>query len=294
MALLRFCVVNTFLGLNLVDSALQFYDFVLLVLTTLLIAAGGYVINDYYDLDVDRINKPDKVIVGKDISIKGTRIYYWLLTIPGIIIGFYLAYKVEYVILGFIFPAVAIMLWSYSVKYQKTILMGNLMISSLSALVIIVQWLYEFFALKADPIQFVDALSQIKTIHIIVAGYALFAFFISLLREIIKDNEDIEGDREGAYKTFAIVFGKTYSRNVAVILHVFSMGLLAFAMYLLYTNDLLLVFWYLTIAVQLLFFFVLYYLITAKFKKDYQFLSNAYKIIMLAGILSMQLFYISF
>jgi len=294
MVLLRICVIDIWFGLSNSVSALSYFEFVLLVFATVFIAAGGYVINDYFDQDIDLINKPDKVIVGKSISIKRIWIYYWIITVLGVIIGFYLAIKVDFYQLGLIFPAVAIMLWSYSSKYQKKVLIGNIMIATMSALVIIVLWLFEFFAKKADPVDFVNVMGQIESLHLIVFAYGLFAFFVSLIREIVKDVEDYEGDKEGGFKTLTIVFGRKFALNLAAVLHVLTMLFLAAGQYLLYMNDFLLVFWYVTIAVQLLFFFVLYFVLTARTKKEFHFLSDAYKVIMLAGILSMQLFYISF
>jgi len=292
--LLRFCVIETYFGLGATVSALGYFDLALLILSTLLIAAGGYVINDYYDREIDMSNKPGDVIAGQQISVNKILKYYWALTALGVMTGFYLAIKIEYFILGFIFPAVAILLWFYSSTYQEKVLLGNVMIVSLSALVIVVLWLFEFFALKAEPIRFVEAMKQIGYLHAIVAGYALFAFFVSLAREIVKDIEDQDGDVKGGYKTLSIVYGIANAKRVTIAIHLVTMVLLGGCMFLLYQEKLMLVFWYLMCAVQLLFLFVLYHLIISREKKDFHFLSNAYKIIMLAGILSMQLFYISY
>lgn len=292
--LIRYCVIEVYYGFSLTPLSMALFDFVLLMLSTVLIAAGGYVINDMFDLPVDETNKPSKIIAGKYIPIEKLKTYYFILTILGNLIGIYLSFKVNYLWLGLVFPVVSIMLWYYSSRYQKTILAGNVMIASLSALVVLIVWLFEFFAIRDDVINFVNILKQVNYIHVIVFGYSLFAFFVSLSREVAKDVEDIEGDREGKFKTFPIIYGKKASKNLLMIIHVFTMLLLGVFQYLLYIQDLMLVFWYLAIAVQLLFVFVLYYVVTAEQKKDFHFLSNAYKLIMVAGILSMQLIYISF
>ena len=294
MLLLRFCIVEVYLGLSGASPALGYVDFGTLVLATVLIGAGGYIINDLYDLGTDRINKPGKVIVGNLIPVASAWRYYAAVTLTGMAGGFYLAFRVDYVLLGFLFPAVAIMLYFYSARYQKIILAGNLMTALMSALVILVTWLFEFFALKNDPIRFVDALQQLPVIQIIVAGYAFFAFFVSLLREIVKDAEDREGDEKGGYKTFVVVYGVRATKGLAASIHLVTMVLLGAAMILLYREGLMLVFWYVAVALLPLFGYILYQLNTAGNKKDFQFLSNAYKLIMLAGILSMELFYISY
>lgn len=292
--LLRFCLVEVFFGLSDVSPAFGYIDLAILVLSTVLIAAGGYVINDYFDLPIDLENKPAERVTASRISSTHQLLYYGILTAMGILGGFYLAIKIHYFLLGFIFPAIAIMLWFYSSQYQKMVLSGNIMIAALSAMVIVVVWLFEFFALKNDPIRFVEVLKQSVYLGYLVGSYALFAFLVSLVREIVKDLEDIQGDRKGGYRTLGIVYGVKAARNTAVVFHVFCVILLTGAQYWLFNNNFDLVFWYVTIAVQLLFVFVLFQLIPATTKKDFHFLSNAYKMIMLAGILSMQLFYITY
>jgi 4-hydroxybenzoate polyprenyltransferase len=294
LLLVRFCLVEVYLGLSGVRPALTYLGFSLLVLAVVLIAAGGYVINDVLDQTIDRANKPNRRIVGRSMTQKKAMTYYWVLSLAGNVLGFYLALQVDYLILGFVFPATTLLLWFYSSRYQKTMLIGNLFISFLSALVIMTLWLFEFFALKTDTIHFVDALSILPFLQYLIFGYALFAFLVSLSREIIKDMEDLEGDRAGGYRTLPIVLGIPSTKRIVVGIHLLTMALLGLGQFFLFQENLTLVFWYLSIAVQVLFIFVLYQLTLANGKKDFHFLSNAYKLIMLAGILSMQLFYISY
>jgi 4-hydroxybenzoate polyprenyltransferase len=292
--LLRICVIGTFYGLNATSPALSQFDFALLVLSTLLIAAGGYVINDYNDIEVDKINKPGKVIIGKSLSSNSSFLYYWILTMAGVVIGFYLSFTVQYFMLGFIFVAIAMMLWFYSAQYKKTAFWGNFVIALLSAMVVLIVWLFEFFALRANPINYTEAMKQLELIGSIVAAYAVFAFLVSLIRELVKDIEDMEGDKASGYKTLPVWAGINPTKSVAAIVTCFTILLLALSQFYLYKMNLMFVFWYLLIAVQSLLFFQLYNLIKAKKKEDYHFLSNTAKIIMVAGILSMQLFYIRY
>jgi 4-hydroxybenzoate polyprenyltransferase len=292
--LLRFCIVEVYLGLSMVDPAMGYLDFTLLVLATVLIAAGGYVINDLFDQEVDKTNKPGKIIIGHPISRSSGWKYYGVLTTVGCFIGFYLALQINYYVLGFIFPAVAGLLYLYSAKYQKTIITGNAMIALLSAMVILVLWLFEFFALKNDPIRFVDAMKQLPVLQVIVACYALFAFLVSMSREIVKDIEDHKGDEKEGYRTLVVVFGLKTGKRLAVAVHLLTMLLLVASLLWLFREGLMMVFWYLLVAVTLLFIYSLYQLLIARVREDFRFLSNAYKLIMLAGILSMELFYISY
>ena len=292
--LLRICIIGTYYGFSAASPAMGHFNFSLLVVATLLIAAGGYIINDIKDVEIDRVNKPDKLLISKIISVsRATRLYYFL-SLAGVIIGFYLAYKANYILLGFIFIAVVLLLWFYSDKYQKTVLWGNLFVALLSAMVIVIVWIFEFFSLRNDPIIYAEVMQQLPVINILVFSYALFAFLVSLIRELIKDVEDIEGDKKAEYRTLPIQLGKRNTKRFITILILVVMTIIAVAQYLLYAKSLMLVFWYLMIVIQSLLLFLLFQVIKAGSKQEFHFLSNATKIIMIAGILSMQLFYISF
>jgi len=292
--LLRICIIGTFYGINATEPSLEHFDFLLLVISTVLIAAGGYVINDYFDLETDKVNKPSKIVIGKSLAPETAYKYYWLLTLSGNIIGFYLAFRVHYYLLGFIFPAISMMLWYYSVRYQKTALWGNLVISFLSAMVILIVWLFEFFALRANPINYAEAMKQLKLISIIVAAYALFAFLTTLIREMIKDTEDIEGDRSAGFRTLPIVLGTGKVKGLITTLGIITVLLLTASQFVLYRMNLMLVFWYLMVAVQPLIIYMIVQMSKAKTKAEFHNVSTIIKIIMVAGILSMQLFYISY
>jgi 4-hydroxybenzoate polyprenyltransferase len=292
--LFRLFIIETYFGLSSASSRLNYIDFSQLVLATLLIAAGGYVINDLYDSQTDEVNKPAQVIAGTIISRRKLKIYYVVLTIAGILLGVILSYKVQFFSLGLIFPAVAIMLWFYSSEYQKTVLLGNLMIALMSGLVVLIVWLFEFFALRSQPLVYTEAAHVIKSIGMIAGAYSLFAFLVTLIREIFKDIEDIEGDSIAGFRTLPVVWGKLIAKTVAAVFIILSIGLLAFFQLLLFRSGLTMVFWYLMIAVQPLLLVLLYYTVKSSSVEEFKYLSNVSKIIMLAGILSMQLFYISF
>jgi len=292
--LLRICIIGTFYGLNDTQPAMGSFDFLLLVTSTLLIAAGGYVINDYFDTEADKINKPGKMAIGKKLSEESAYLYYWILTISGVLIGFYISFRVNYFLLGFIYIAFAMMLWFYTTRYQKTVLWGNLAVSFLSAMVLLIVWLFEFFALRADPVIYTEAMKQLGLISIIVGTYTLFAFMVTLIREMIKDIEDFEGDRICGFNTLPVKAGIRNTKILIVVLTGLTIFFLGVAQYFLFRMNLMLVFWYIMIAVQSLLLFLLFQVIKAGSASEFHFLSTATKIIMVAGILSMQLFYISY
>jgi len=288
--LLRYCVINYWYDYSGVSAAFSNLDFALLVLSTLLITAGGNIINDIFDVETDSINRPEKMLVGKFIPPFTAKIFYLSLSITGMLIGVYLAYRVQSFQLGLIFPAIVIMLWIYSKTYQKVLLLGNVIVASLSAMVILIVWLFEFFALTSNPNIYVEVQNSLKFISHIFLAYALFAFIVSMIREILKDAEDRVGDFETGYGTLAVVWGQSVAKYLASVLLIVGMAFLSFVLYWLYQNGFQMVMWYLGIVVQILFVYVLYYTLIARSKKDFHSVSNAVKIIMLAGILSMQLF----
>jgi len=292
--LMRYCLINTFYSFGDTSLAMSDFNFALLVLSTLLIAVGGYIINDYFDVEIDKINKPEKAIIGKIISRQNAFLLYWVLTVFGVGIGFYIGFVVNDLMLGFVFLIIAGLLWYYSADLQKTLLLGNISVAIMSAMVILIVWLFEFYALKADPIRYVEAMKQLKMISLVTGAYALFAFLISLVREIIKDSEDVEGDKSAGFKTLAIKKGTQTAVNLVIVLVVITILLLAFGQYYLFTHGFSRVGWYLLMAVQSLLIYMLYLTFRAKSKNDFNFLSNTAKIVMAAGILSMQLFCVNF
>lgn len=292
--LLWICVIGKYYSFGDASPAMGNFDFLLLVVSTLLIAAGGYIVNDIFDARADEINKPEKMIIGKSIDPSLAYKIYYALTFAGILIGFYLAFRVDYLMMGFVYIAIALLLYLYSDRYQKMVLWGNIVISVLSAMVIIIVWLFEFFALRNNPLIYAEVLKQLPAISILTAGYAAFAFLVSLIREIFKDMQDVEGDKAAGYYSLPVAKGIKTAKWIAIGLIFLSIGAMAFAQYWLFINGLMLVFWYITVAVQILLLFLLYNAFKANGKEDYHFLSNASKIIMVAGVLSMQLFYISF
>lgn len=269
-------------------------DFALLVFSTLLVAAGGYIINDYYDVRIDQVNRPEKVVIGRFISLRQANMLHYLLTIPGCIIGVYIAYHVGSLKLGFIHIVTALVLFYYSLKYKHQPFTGNISIALLAALSVVIVWLFEFFAIKQNATVFGEMIGYFKTLNILVFGYAGFAFFVTLVREMVKDIEDIEGDTAFKSRTLPIVFGVDKMHKVIIGISSAFFVLLAYTVYCLFNWSYHASGWYFSVVIGGLWIYFFIYLLKAKTKKDYQFCSTLLKIIMVAGILSMQLLYASF
>jgi 4-hydroxybenzoate polyprenyltransferase len=186
------------------ENILNLNDFLLLSASSVLIAAAGYIINDYFDLHIDRINKPDKVVVEKIIKRRWAIIWHWVLSGVGVIIGFYLSWKIRNIFIGPTNLACVLLLWLYSTTFKKKLLIGNILISLLTAWVIGVLYLAEFRLHRFVDPQFHNALSRVYKFTVV---YSSFAFISSLVREVIKDMEDMEGDERYGCRTMPLVWG---------------------------------------------------------------------------------------
>jgi 4-hydroxybenzoate polyprenyltransferase len=269
-------------------------DFALLVFSTVLLTAAGYIINDYFDIRIDQVNRPEKIVLQKLIPLRRAIWLHYALTIPACIIGIYVSYRVGSYKLGFIQILFALVLWYYSLKYKRVPFVGNFTIAALAALTIIMIWLFEFFAIKQNAFAFTDMIPYFSKINIFVFGYAIFAFLVTMIREMVKDIEDIEGDKSFRCRTLPIVYGIPAIRRVILILSVFTMLLSGFASYKLFMWELELPAWFFAIVIEGLWIYFFMEFFRAKQKKDYHFLSNILKILIVAGVSSMELLYISF
>ncbi|MES1161033.1 MAG: geranylgeranylglycerol-phosphate geranylgeranyltransferase, partial [Bacteroidota bacterium] len=173
-------------------------------LSSVLIAAAGYIINDYFDLNIDRVNKPDKLVVDKIIKRRWTILWHWILSGLGVLLGFYVSWKLRNPIVGLANLGCVVLLWFYSTTFKRKLLIGNVIISLLTAWVILVLYTCEFSLQELrDPARHY-ILSRLFKFAIVYAG---FAFIISLIREVVKDIEDMEGDARYGCRTMPIVWG---------------------------------------------------------------------------------------
>lgn len=292
--LLGYGVIRPLMLMQNVDPPLGHLNFFILVLVTMLIAAAGYIINDHFDVNTDRKNKPGKNMLEGKISVRIALRVYYIINGIAILCGFYLSLMAGSFQLGLIFPAIIGLLWFYSSRYQRMPFWGNLIVALLSAMVVLIIWLFEFFMLLKTGDEFVNVIGQLSAINKYVWAYALFAFLVSLFREILKDIQDMRGDMSMGYRTLPVIWGMKASRGLASGLILLTIAALGVAQWHLYSKDYTLPFWYLLLAVQTLLCYLLYQVIRTTKAEGYGFLGNTAKIIMLAGILSMELIYISF
>ncbi|MGA3014217.1 MAG: geranylgeranylglycerol-phosphate geranylgeranyltransferase [Bacteroidales bacterium] len=287
--LLRYGILKTFLFPKHPEMLSGWFDFSLLVLATILLTIGGYLINDYFDIRIDSVNRPNSNLVGT--AVKGRHVIrmHIIINAIGILIGFYLAYRLKSLNFGLIFPVVSILLWLYSARYKRILFWGNFVVSLLSGLVIFMVWYFEFLHLRLTPLNFSQVVPELKETDGFFIAFSLFAFLISFFREIIKDMEDTEGDKEYGCRNIPIVLGIKRSNYIVTLIVLLTILSLGFVQWTFINSGWMLVFWYFLLVVQLPMIYLLFKLYRAKKKEDYHFLSNLCKLIMFAGILSIQL-----
>ena len=187
---------------------------ILFVVDTVLIAAGGYIINDILDQKADILNKPGKIYIGTDgISPVNGWMYYSILVIIGFAIAFYIAYRIDKLLLLSIYPTAVGVLFLYSMYFKRMPLLGNLVVGIFCAFVPAIIWYAEFD--MVEKLSAIDPVSYQMIVNVFIA-YIVFAFLSTMVREVIKDIEDVEGDRNSSYQTLPIQVGIQRANVVAL------------------------------------------------------------------------------
>ncbi|MEM1319787.1 MAG: geranylgeranylglycerol-phosphate geranylgeranyltransferase [Bacteroidota bacterium] len=213
--LLQYCILLPAFRAQSLQPALDHLHFALFVLSTLIIAAGGYIINDLEDIEIDRINKPERMVIGKVISEQAGRRGYYGLNALGLALAIYLAIHVGQLGLALLFPAAVGLLWWYSVQLKRLPLWGNLTVAIFCAFVAGIV----LFAERSAFAQ-LQQLSPERAAPIaqLFAAYLAFALLSTLFRELIKDIEDRSGDQQLDCRTLPILIGIRWAKIVSFLL----------------------------------------------------------------------------
>ena len=278
-----------FLAQQDVPLALADWQYGLLVLSTVLIAAAGYVVNNIFDIPSDTINKPNDVVVGRGIS--ETRAYniYIGLNITGVALGFYLSNVIMRPMFASLFIFIASLLYFYATNLKQIMIIGNVVVAMLLAASVLIIGVFDLFPATTSENQ-----AQMASLFSILLDYALFAFIINFIREIVKDIEDVDGDYNQGMNTLPIAIGKSRAAKIAL-----ATAIMAFILLLLYTtkyffeNNLLIVTFYsfAFVLAPLLYFIVKIF--GAKTQKDFHHLSTILKLILFFGILSILIIFLN-
>ena len=271
-----------FLKLQNIPLALTDWNYVLLVIATGTIAAGGYIINNILDVDTDTENDPENVIVGKEISEISAYNLYIGFTVIGVAIGFYLSNVINKPSFASLFIVIAATLYFYATSLKQSLLIGNIIVALLLSFSVLIIGVFDLY-----PVTF-DANRPIMGLLFgILLDYALFAFILNFIREIVKDLEDIQGDTNEGMNTLPIAFGVNRTINLVFVLsfipiiaalHYINSYIFASALYISTLYGIVFILApliYFTIKIR-----------SAKTKSDFHFLSTLLKWILFFGMFS--------
>ncbi|MFT3934803.1 MAG: geranylgeranylglycerol-phosphate geranylgeranyltransferase [Chitinophagaceae bacterium] len=262
--------------------------FWLLVLASVLIAAAGYIINDYFDLHIDQVNKPDAIVIQKIIKRRWAIFWHMSLSLIGLIITIIVCWKIGNWIIGPANTGCILLLLFYSTTFKKKFLIGNVIISLLTAWVVFVLYISELdFVTFARVATYQLAMTKIFKLTVLYGG---FAFVISLVREVVKDMEDIKGDEKFGCRTMPIVWGIPASKVFAGVWLI----VLILAVLVLFAYAILLGWWiaalYVVALVAIPLLMILRKLYNAGNASEFHAISTLIKLVMLTGIVSMVFF----
>ncbi len=177
------------------------FQFLLLIMSTSMIGAGGYIINDYFDQKIDMINRPNQVVVGTNLRRRLAILSHLVLTLGGVAIGFYID---PFVGLIHIFSSGA--LWTYSGGIKRVLLLSTLTISFLTILTILLVMVYY------------------RELSLLAIVYALFGCAAIFIRETLKDIISAKGERIFGIQSVPIVWG---IRGAKVIIYLVCFAAIA-------------------------------------------------------------------
>ena len=271
-----------------VRPVLDGWNFIFLIVASVLIAAAGYIINDYFDINIDQVNKPNANVVDAEVPRRWAMALHFVLSGMGLLFSAYISWNTGlwYILLGnFI---CVLLLFGYSVSLKRKLLFGNIIISLLTAWVILIICIAEIKIATEVSAAIAEASNKIIRIGIL---YAAFAFISSLIREAVKDIEDLPGDERYGCRTMPIVWGVNAAKVYVAVWLVVILALLVILQVYVFRFG-----WWVAMVYSIVFIIIPFVLIflqlfKAKAQKDYHRLSNWTKLVMLSGILSMIFFY---
>ncbi|MET0760400.1 MAG: geranylgeranylglycerol-phosphate geranylgeranyltransferase [Flavobacterium sp.] len=282
LALMQLIFRYGFLKSQNVPLALADWQYILFVISTVCIAAAGYIINNIFDQDTDGENKPNNVIIGKQISESNAYNYYVALNIIGVGIGFYLSNVIQRPSFAAVFILIAATLYFYATSMKQSLLIGNIIIALLLSTSVLLIGVFDLL-----PATYEENRPVMAILFRILIDYAIFAFIINFIREIVKDLEDVNGDYNQGMSTLPIILG--VARTSKIVFALSFIPIIAILYYInayLFANGLLIstIYGLIFILSPLLYFTVKIW--SAEKPKDFHHLSVVLKWIMFFGILS--------
>lgn len=282
--LVKYALLLPFKESHGVFTTLSDFNFFLLVLATLCIAAAGYAINDVYDIETDKINKPNKLIINKHITEQNAFTLFMVLNVIGVGLGFYLANGIGKSGFFAIFFIASALLYLYSSSLKQIAVVGNIVVSIVVALSILLVGIFELVpAINASN-------KDVQTTFInIIRDYAIFAFMVNLVRELVKDLEDIDGDQKAEIQTLPVTLGKERANKIVFFLSLVPIvSIVYYVITYLFKQQLVVGYFLILVIAPLI--YVSIKLFSAKQNADYKHISLVLKLVLLTGMLSLLLY----
>lgn len=293
--LIWWCVIQPIQTISKVGFSIDFLSFLMLSGSTILIAGAGYVINDYFDVKIDNINHPEKMVLEKVIPRKQAIIIHTVLNIIAILMALVVAQKSGHISFVLLQIISSVLLWYYSTHFKRQFLNGNLIVSFLTALTIIE---FVFYEKALHPlvnlygfIPFHNERYLPNPVWVLIV-YAFFAFVLNWVREIVKDMEDFKGDEAEGCLTMPIVWGLQKSVRFSNVLTLTALIPLAIINIVLYSRQNWLMGVYLTIFIIAPLISWMIFLPKQATSKHYGLASRWLKWIMVTGVGSLLIYYI--
>jgi 4-hydroxybenzoate polyprenyltransferase len=250
MFAMKYAVIEPIYKIYDVEFGLSNLGFMFLVAAAMFLMAGGNVINDYFDRKTDMINRPKSVLVGFSVKRRQVLFTHTVLNIIGVLCGFVVAYITGKTWLGFFFIFVSLLLWTYSAELKRKVFIGNFVVALLTGFIPFLVAVTEYYAFERSiPVWSMDSIHAVKLSFQTICGFAVFAFLFNLIREIIKDCEDFDGDIATGVKSIPVVFGKKKANYLISALSFLSVALIMFIWHayfsklLFFKNDIFCVFY---------------------------------------------------
>ena len=266
-----------------VAITLNLFGFTMLVLAVVFTAAAGYVINDIYDVQADAHNKPERSFIGKSISEKAGYRFYFTLNIIGVLLGFYVSNMIEKPGFSAFFVVGSAVLYLYNAQFKQSLLIGAFLVSAIVGLIPVGVGLYDLLPAIVPQNQQTQSV-----IFSVLIDYSIFALLINFIRELVKDQEDINGDYNAGYQTVSIVLGKERTNKVIFGVTLLPILFLVYYLYRYLFEHLYAVMYTLLLLIGPLIYFAVN-IWTASSQKNFRKLSKILKFVMFFGIISIAL-----
>ena len=282
LALMQFLFRYGFLKLQNVQLALTDWQYGLLVLATVSIAAGGYIINAILDVKTDTDNRPNTIIIGDSISeAKGYNLYIGF-TVIGVVSGFYLSNTINKPSFASLFIIIVATLYFYSLSLKQSLLIGNLIVALLLSFSLLIVGVFDLYPVTSEENRPIMGL-----LFGILLDYAIFAFLLNFIREIVKDLEDVKGDAHQGMRTLPIIFGVKKTTKIVLVLSLIPIICIVYYLnYYLFQSGLIIssIYGFVFILAPLIYFTLK--IMPATQTNDFHHLSAVLKWVLFFGILS--------